>query len=84
MLTARPAAATGGNAMDDVIAHVGDGRIDIIRGAACLSNDSTSFKHTGSFMKKVDELIAGATIGSPVRHQALSVFPLTHKDRCAQ
>ena len=53
MLTARPDAATGGNAMDDVIAHVGDGRIGIIRGVAYLSDRirSTSFKHTGHHEK---------------------------------
>lgn len=41
MLTARPDAATGGNAMDDVIAHVGGGRIGIIRGVAYLSDQMT-------------------------------------------
>jgi hypothetical protein len=33
-------------------------------------------------MKKIDDLIAIVTVGSPVRHKALSVYPLTYTDRC--
>jgi hypothetical protein len=34
-------------------------------------------------MKKIDDLIAIVTVGSPVRHQALSVYPLTYTGTCA-
>jgi hypothetical protein len=34
-------------------------------------------------MKTLDNLIAIVTVGSPARHQALSVYPLTYTGRCA-
>jgi hypothetical protein len=34
-------------------------------------------------MKNIDDLIAIVTVGSPARHQALSVYPLMHSDRFA-
>lgn len=34
-------------------------------------------------MKKIDDLIAIATVGSPVRRWAPSVYPITSTDKCA-
>jgi hypothetical protein len=34
-------------------------------------------------MKNIDDLIATVAVGSPARHQALSVYPFTYTDRCA-
>jgi hypothetical protein len=68
--------------MDDVIAHVGDDRIGIC-GAVCPSDQTTRPLSSTSDhppMKKIDDLIATA-VGNPVRHDALSVYPLTHTER---
>src|SRR5262249_18638312 len=83
MLIARTAVAIGGNAMDGVIAHVGDDRIGI-RGTVCPSDQMPVFKHVGhALMEKIDKLIGIVTVGSPVRDQALSVYPLTYNYRPA-
>ena len=34
-------------------------------------------------MKKIDDLITVVTVGSPARHEALSVYPLTYAGGCA-